>query len=385
MTSSQRLAICMVSDDFMPAATGVGTHLQQVTAFLTARGHRILVITTRRPGQPESEEWMGVTIKRMPTLKVFGFYQGLPSKARLAQVIDAFRPDIVHFHYLSSMMLKGMLIAEGRSLPIVYTYHMTEDHLTQPLPMRPLRPWIAREIVRLCNRADVVITVSGANLELLPKRGISTPLRFISNPVIFEDTDKVEPVRSGAAFTVMFAGRLNPEKNVPLLLRAFALLLNSLPDVVLWIAGEGTQRAPLEQLSRNLGLGEKVRFLGFLNHEALSGYYAGCDVFVLPSFVETQGLVAMEAMRFGKPLIVARSVISARELVDEDVNGYIVDERSPRELADRLLRLASDPILRDRLGGQGRLKSAQFSPDVVIPMLEQTYREVLSRPSRGQH
>lgn len=379
MTSGQRLSICMISDDFVPAATGVGTHLQQISAFLAARGHRILVITTRRPGQPTSEEWNGVQIWRAATLKVFGFFQGVPLERTIEKLLRDFKPDLVHFHYLGLMMLRAMRVADQLGLKKVYTYHMTEDHLTQPLPMKPFRRLIASQIVRLCNRVDLVITVAQTTADQLPSRGIAAPIRYISNPVGFRDAESVDVLQSVDGFKVLFVGRLNPEKNIPLLLHGFSNLLKRVPDARLWIAGEGTQKGALEQLCVKLGITTHVDFLGFLNHAMLARYYASCDVFVLPSFVETQGLVAMEAMRFGKPIIVARSVVSATELVDEGLNGYIVDERSPEALTAKMLALAGNADLRLRMGAAGRKKSDEFSPDRVIPALEAAYERVLGR------
>lgn len=377
MISGAQLSICMVSDDFLPSATGVGTHLQHVATYLAKRGHRLLIITTRRPGQPASEVWNGVDVRRMSTVKVFGFFQGVPLERTIEKIIREFQPNLIHFHYLGLMMLRAMRVAERLRLPIVYTYHMTEDHLTQPVPMRPFRSLIARQIIKICNRADLVISVSRANLTLLPPRGIATPIRYISNPVGFRETTSVESVPVESSFAVMFAGRLNPEKNIPLLLRAFSKLLEKVPGAILWVAGEGAQRGMLEQMCADLKISKNVRFLGFLHHDQLSRYYAACDVFVLPSLVETQGLVAMEAMRFSKPLIVARSVVTAEELVDDGVSGYIVDERSPEELAARLFKLASAPDLREKMGQLGRTKSDEYNPDVVIPALEEAYASVL--------
>lgn len=377
MTPEKKLRICMVSDDFLPAATGVGTHLQLVSALLVSRGHRVLVLTTRRPGEAAFEVWNGVEVHRVPTFKVFGFYQGVPSLQTISTLFKNFAPDIVHFHYLSVMMLRALKAADRLDLPKVYTYHMTEDHLTQPLLMRPFRASIAKYIVRLCNQADLVISVSRTLAAQLPGRGIRTPIRYISNPVSFPPSEGVLAIRSGASFTIMFAGRLNPEKNLPFLIRGFAKLLELQPDSVLWIAGMGSQKPRLERICRRLGVHGRVKFLGFLEHETLSRYYAGCDVFVLPSLVETQGLVAMEAMWFSKPLIVARSVVSAEELVDQDLNGFIVDQGDEAALAERLARLSSDAELRRNMGCEGKAKTRAFMPQSVVEDLDKAYRDTL--------
>jgi glycosyltransferase involved in cell wall biosynthesis len=371
----------MFSDDFLPAATGVGSHVQSIAAALVKRGHTIDVITSRPRATPETQEWRGVTVHRMPTVRVFGFYQAVPSASRLRALLAELAPDIVHHHYLGLMLMRTMEVAEQLALPEIYTYHMTEDHLTQPLPLRPLRGFFASQIRRCCDQVDEVISVSRNLADKLRAGGIRTPIRFISNPVDFDD-DKLTAATGGPGLKLLFVGRLNPEKNVSLLLRAFAGLLKHDLQAELWIAGHGSERAELERQARSLHIDERTRFLGFLDHATLAPYYAGCDVFVLPSFVETQGLVALEAMHFGKPLIVSRAIVSATELVEEGVNGFLVDARDPEELTARLVMLARDPEARLRLGNSGRLRANSFRPDDVVEALESTYREVLARRDR---
>jgi len=228
----------------------------------------------------------------------------------------------------------------------------------------------------------LVISVSQALASELPRRGIRTPIRYISNPVAFRNDTSVKPVARDGAFVVMFAGRLDPEKNLPYLLRGFSKVLDSMPEAVLWLAGKGAQKKQLQSRCRDLGISNRVRFLGLVDHDVLSSYYAACDVFVLPSLVETQGLVAMEAMWFGKPLIVARSIVSAAELVDEGHNGFIVDQSSDSDLVHRLMLLGSDSELRARMGAAGRQKAEAYRPQVVVEALETAYTDTLRRFDR---
>jgi len=368
------LAICMLSDDFLPGATGVGSHLQAITPELVARGHRVAVVTTRRPGEPEREVWRGVQVYRVATVKAFGFYQAMASTRTLGAIFDEFRPDLIHHHYLGLMLVRGMKAARERGLRQVYTYHMTEEHLTQPWPMRPLRGLLAREIVRRCNQMDLVISVSRNLVHQLRAKGISAPMEYVSNPVNFSDTRRVNPApRDAAGFVVMFAGRLNPEKNLQLLLRGFAQLLPSVPEARLWIAGRGAEHTKLQRLCHELRIQNRVSFLGFLSSAELAARYAACDVFVLPSLVETQGLVAMEAMWFSKPVVLTRCLVSATELVEDGRSGRLVNPGDPTELASALRELATDEALRLAWGQRGRDIAQAFVPTAVTERLTASY------------
>jgi 1,2-diacylglycerol 3-alpha-glucosyltransferase len=377
------ISICMISDDFLPAATGVGVHLKLIGPELARRGHRVSVITTRRKGEPELEEWEGVAVHRVPTMKVYGFYQALPSRNTIRRIFNKERPDVVHHHYVGIMMRRVCAVAEHMHLPQLSTYHFSAEVLTQPLLMRPFRSLIHRQMVAYNNRFDLVVVPSRNLAGRLTSEGIHTPLRYITNPVVFEASDNVVPADLPPGFTILYAGRLGPEKNLPYLLRAFADLLRSVPEAMLWIAGRGPERESLERLCTQLGIGSQVRFLGFLDHPTLASYYAACDVFVLPSLEEAQPLVAMEAMWFGKPVIVTRAIVAATEMVDEGINGYIVDPDNPRELEDRLATLVAGGDLRSRMGEASRRRAEAYRPELVVSALEQAYHDVIAYHHRG--
>jgi glycosyltransferase involved in cell wall biosynthesis len=378
--ASAPLSVCMVSDDFLPGATGVGTHVQTVSRHLAARGHRVTVITTRRPGEPEREQWQGVSVHRVPTIRVAGFDQAVPASALLAELLTEAQPDIVHQHYLGLMMLRTIKVCERLGLPQIYTYHMTEDHLTQPWFMRPWRGLIARQILRSVNRMDAVISVSAGIAATLPGKGITPPVTVISNPVDFPDPTTVTPAARDGDFIVMYAGRLEPEKNLTLLLRGFAILAKQHPRALLWIAGRGSQQAALEALARAHGVASQVRFLGFLGAAELASRYAACDVFVLPSWVETQGLVALEAMWFGKPVLVSKAVASASDLVDDGINGWQIDAVDPADLARRLAGLNPGSPGTSRtptIDVASKLRSLRLTPAAVLHDLVAAYRRSL--------
>lgn len=377
------LSICMVSDDFLPAMTGVGIHLKLVAPELARRGHQVSVITTRRAGEPEVEQWQGVTIYRVFTLKAYGFYQALPSLATVRKIFERVKPDLVHHHYVGFMMRQVCVVAESLKLPQLSTFHFSAEVLTQPLPMRPLRGWIRRLMVSFNNRFDLIIAPSQNLARQISAEGVHTPVRYITNPVVFGDSAGVVPAERTPGFTVLYAGRLGPEKNIPYLIKAFAALQKTVPDSLLWIAGRGPEGPALESLCAELGLGRCVKFLGFLDHPTLARYYAACDVFVLPSLMETQGLVVMEAMWFGRPVVVTRAIVSAEELVAQGINGYIVDPDSVDDLTQRLSALANDPVLAEALGAASRERAQAYLPEPVVNALELAYDDALSSIRHG--
>lgn len=376
------LSICMVSDDFLPAMTGVGTHLKLVGPELVRRGHRVCVMTTRRSGESDVEQWEGVTIYRVFTLKAYGFYQALPSTSKVRDIFEIVKPDLVHHHYVGFMMRQVCSVAQALKLRQVSTYHFGPEVLTQPLPMRPFRGLIRHLMKNFNNRFDLVIAPS-KNLALqIAREGVHTPVRYITNPVQRPPSGVVAAERT-PGFTVMYAGRLGPEKNIGYLIRAFAALLKSVPEAILWIAGRGPEGPTLGSLCAKLGVSDRVQFLGFLDHPTLARYYAACDVFVLPSLQEAQPLVAMEAMWFGRPVIVTKAIVAAEEMVEHGQNGYIVDPDSVDDLTARLRTLAAEPARRAAQGEASRQRARAYQPELVVDALEAAYRDVLATGGYG--
>lgn len=373
----------MVSDDFLPAATGVGVHLKLVAPELARRGHQVCVITSRRKGEPAIEQWQGVTIYRVFTVKLYGFYQALPSAATVRAILKRAQPDLVHHHYVGFMMRQVCRVAESLKLRQVATYHFSAEVLTQPLPMRPLRGLIRRLMVSYNNRFDLVIAPSQNLARQIAQEGVQTPVRCITNPVVFGDSASVVPAERTPGFTVLYAGRLGLEKNISYLIKAFAALLENVPEAVLWVAGRGPEGPALQRLGAQLGVSEKVKFLGFLDHPTLARYYAACDVFVLPSIQEVQPLAVMEAMWFGRPVIVTRAIVAAEEMVEQGVNGYIVDPDSVDDLTGRLQVLAAEPARRAAQGEASRRRANAYRPEGVVDALDAAYHGLLAPGRHG--
>ncbi|MCK6470946.1 MAG: glycosyltransferase [Planctomycetes bacterium] len=371
------LHICIISDDAVPAKTGVGSYLQLVCKELAKRNHRVTILTTRRHGEPVRADLEGIRIIRLFTVNLFGYPQALPSRRTIRKILQTERPDVIHHHYLGLLMKRTCVEARRLGIPQIATAHFDVEVLTQPLLMRPLRGILQRQVVACYNRCDLVIAPARKLVARLAKEGLGIPLRVVSNPVDFGEVDTI-PAARGCGPVVLYAGRLAPEKNLPLLLGAFAKLALRMPDATLWIAGEGSLRSKLQRSCMKLGIDKSTRFLGQLKRSELARYYAACDIFVLPSKVEMLSLVALEAMWFGKPLIVTNKIICADELVDHETNGYIVDSDAPGDLAFRLMELSKDPTLRSRMGLAGRRKAAGYRLAPIVDSLEKVYRDVLS-------
>jgi glycosyltransferase involved in cell wall biosynthesis len=175
----------------------------------------------------------------------------------------------------------------------------------------------------------------------------------------------------------LFAGVLVERKGLDCLLRAAeSLKRRDVCNFSLSIVGSGDQYLELQRLAASLGLEQQISWLGHVPYDQMGAYYCECDVFVFPTREDIWGMVALEAMAFGKPIICSQYA-GAREVVREGVNGFIVDPCDTEELACRMERFIREPELIGRFGAASRAIMVPHTSTAAAAMLAQTIRSVL--------
>ncbi len=235
---------------------------------------------------------------------------------------------------------------------------------------------IERRLTRiLLTRAKAIISVSRWVDRKIEKYIPGEVSRYIIYPGV--DTNRFSPETSSNLGQVelkiknkkviLFVGRLVRIKGIITLIEAIAQI--NLKDVVLLICGEGELLQKLRLMINDLGLNDKVIFVGKVSNDVLPKYYAISDVCVIPSLFESLGMVALEAMSMGKPVI-ASNVGGLPEIIEHNNNGLLVEPGDSSSLAESITKVLSDKNLADRLGLNARRKAVScFS---INNMLQQT-------------
>jgi len=180
---------------------------------------------------------------------------------------------------------------------------------------------------------------------------------------------------------VLYVGRIAHEKNIEFLIRSYACMRRAAPEALLVIAGEGPAQKTLQQLVGELGLQAEVRFVGYLERtQALLDCYAAADAFVFASRTETQGLVLLEAMAQGAP-VVSTAELGTRSVLKPGCGALVVAERT-EEFAAAILRLLREPSLRQQLGAAGKAYAQTWSSLAMAQRLSEVYREVIDCAER---
>ena len=371
--------IALVSDDFLPPMTGAGYYLKSLAYYLAARGHHVAVVTTRPRGHRDGDLPANMTIHRGLTINMFGFDQALYSPGQIRRILKSERVELVHYHYLSGLSVSCSSVAASLGIPQLYTYHMSVELLSQPLPMRPFKPLFFALYKAFAQRMRAIVTPSRKVIPQMKSQGIDAQVLYLSNPVLFEipESSASGPAVPEAPFRILYVGRLAPEKNLALLIRGVATLVKKRPHVELWIAGKGVLQSHLEALSDELGIRDKVRFFGHLEWNALSDRYAQCDVFVLPSKNEVQPMVLLEAMSFGKPIVVSDLVFNP-DFLERDRTCLVVGADDVAGMAEALGQLADDPARKEAMGRAALAAVQDLTPPKVFARLEKLYDDVLA-------
>lgn len=289
--------------------------------------------------------------------------------------------SIVHEQRLDLLQVYGgpggVALQCRPEVPLVYVANHTYAQQYKYMGNRAYRALMAVE-ARGYHIADSIVAVSSATAASLTKDYEVPPwkIHVIPNGVDFEAFKPLGLAKIPGS--ILYAGRLCERKGLPLLLEAFKDLAGTIPDSRLFIIGEGELREGLEDLALRLGVSERVVFLGKVSREELVEWYNKVEVFVLPSLFEGFGIVCLEAMACGTPVIASRAP-GITDVIEDGRNGILV-ERDREELLSALSRVLRDHGLRSALGSQGRRDAIErFGWESVVDRFVELYEELASQ------
>ena len=381
------MRVLFVSDVYFPRVNGVSTSIRTFREDLAACGVETLLFVPRYDTSAVSDD---PGILRVPS-------SGVPKDPedrrmrwgplnRVLATIPRGQVDMVHIHTPFVAHYAGARFARNVGLPCVATYHtFFEEYLHHYVPVLPRR--IGRLLARTFTRsqcADVqaLIAPSDPMRDVLLEYGVSTPIHVLPtglpadrfNPGDAQRFRELAQIPHGRPL-VTYIGRVAHEKNIEFLITVFAEVHRTVPEAMLVIAGEGPARESLRQMVARLGLERDVHFAGYLDRNtALLDCYAAADVFAFASRTETQGLVLLEAMAQGAP-IVSTAELGTRSILKSGCGATVVEEKVP-PFAAAIVQLLEDPALRRELGDRGRAYAKSWSSANMARRLADLYGSI---------
>ncbi len=389
------MKILMLTDVYFPRVNGVSTSIQIFRRELRELGHEIWVVAPEY-GQPTADER---DIDRIISRRVLFDPEDRMMRPRLlARRLESFQHsnfDLVHVQTPFVAHYAGLRLARRLGIPCVETYHtFFEEYLFHYLPILPKGVWraVARWLSRRqCNHLDGLVVPSQAMLEVLVRYGVRTKMRVIPTGMPEDNFQEGDGVAFRAQHGIdrdqpalVYVGRVAFEKNIEFLLRVVHILKRTThPEVMLIVAGEGPAKNRLRRQGSALGLENNLRFVGYLARGAdLSSCYQAGDVFVFASRTETQGLVLLEAMSLGVP-VVSTAIMGTRDILAAG-QGALIAEEDILHFAAQVRRLLDDAELRRRLGEEGRVYAGQWTAQGPAQALLAFYQDLLDQRSRAE-
>lgn len=369
--------VVMMTNTFTPHKGGVARSVETFTKSFRRFGHRVLVIAPEFEDSPAHEE----EVVRVPAIQNFNgsdFSVRLPILTGITDALDAFEPQIIHSHHPFLLGYTAQRSSARRNLPLVFTHHTLYEEYTHYVPgdspaMRRFAIELSTGYANLCDRV-VAPTPSIANL--IRERGVITPISVIPTGVdidLFGAGDG-KAIRSKMgiaddAFVIGHLGRLAPEKNIEFLARAVLRFLKTDPSAVFLVVGYGPLEEALREIFREMP--DRLKLFGPASGKTLADCYAAMDLFAFSSLTETQGIVVIEAMAAGLP-IVALDASGVRDAMT-DQTGILLQNADEAEFSEALRAMKEHPPER----GVITREAEKYSLDASARKMLDLYNEAI--------
>lgn len=348
--------------DRYPPGGGIESQVWALAQHLCRSGHEVHILTRFRGRARETHG--AVTLHGIPSDQPDPRLSALRFSLGARRAVERLRPDLVYM----AEKLTSYAVARTPFRKVYYTHNKDtfEDYRRFGRP-NPLKITLARALEnRLMARCDLILCPTLGYRAELADRGFTNT--EVIPPGIAADNYR----DLGDHGYIFFSGQLHRVKGIRYLLEAFARLRPNFPEYHLLIGGDGPHRPTLERLAARLSLGDAIQFRPWGSREQFLEDLASCSVYTLPSLSESFGIVTLEAMASGKP-VVATDVNGPRDVVRHGVDGYLCSPADAGDLARWLGRLLADPDRRRLMGASGRERAAAYDLEVICERMERTF------------
>jgi glycosyltransferase involved in cell wall biosynthesis len=368
--------IAFFTETFLPKVDGIVTRLTKTLEHLVAAGDEVIIFCPE--GAPET--YLGAQVVGVPALPLPLYPElklALP-RPSVAEALDAFAPDLVHVVNPAVLGLGGIWLAKTKGIPLVASYHTHLPKYLEHYGMGMLEPLLWELLKAAHNQAQLNLCTSNAMVEELRDHGIQHTALWQRGV----DTELFRPeLRSQAmrqrlhgphddrGHLLLYIGRLSAEKQI----ERIRPVLEAIPEARLALVGDGPHRQQLERMFN----GTATTFVGYLAGAELAAAYASGDAFLFPSSTETLGLVLLEAMAAGCPVVGANRG-GIPDIVNDGENGCLYDPDQPGSLVGAVRRLLGDQDQRSRLRLAARQEAERWGWAGATEQLRRYYQQVLN-------
>lgn len=413
------MKIVIATAVYYPMINGVAVFSHNLAVGLAKRGNEVMVICPSQTGKnytrmvdgvktvylkstmmkvypdqvhavPPKKKFLGVELPRI--IYKDGFKVSVFPMRQVKKALDGFKPDVVHIQVSDAIGLSVAMYARKHKIPVVTTAHNQPEVLTEPLHMpgfvrKPVNALLSAYFVNRQSKSDYVTMPTELAIEnLIGEKDLGVPVKAVSNGVnlagfkpgkVSSSVREKYNIPSGVPLA-LYVGRVDPEKNVELVIDAFSEALESVPNALLAIVGDGVDRLRLQDLVKKMGLTKSIRFYGRVIPPDLYDFYRMGWLFVTGSEIETQGIVLIEAAASGLPLIAVNAGAVADVCLDGK-NGELLLPGDVDGMAEAMVKILTDADLRKKYSVKSLEVAKEHDFEHTLDEFEKIYREVANK------
>ena len=375
------MKIAFFTETFLPKVDGIVTRLTKTIESLTKTGDEVIIFCPE--GCPE--EFMGAKVIGVPAMPLPLYPElklGLPGAA-VSDALDSFKPDLIHVVNPAVLGLGGIWLAKTNGIPLVASYHTHLPKYLEHYGMGMLEPLLWELLKAAHNQALLNLCTSTAMVKELSEKGIQNTALWqrgvdtdIFRPDLRKNTmrKKLLGKFSDEGALLIYVGRLSAEKQI----ERIKPVLNALPKARLALVGDGPYRNQLEKIFD----GTPTTFVGYLAGEELASAYASGDAFLFPSSTETLGLVLLEAMAAGCPVVGANKG-GIPDIITDGINGCLYDPDGENNGTESLIlateKLLGDKSERQEMRNAARAEAERWGWPAATEQLRKFYQKILDK------
>ncbi len=378
-----------------PALNGQAVFTQNLTEGLAKKGHEVLSIFPSEIGSAYHTTRNNVHIEALRSTNLNRIrsdtYYSLFSEREIEHIFDNFLPEVVHIQDHFPLCRDVIRVARRKKVRMIGTNHFMPENLAPYVPIVPhFKPIYNRVMwgwmLDAYNRLDVATAQSKASAALLRSQGLRIPVfpvscgidlaRFHPDPSVDKAAIRARYGLAPRSTIFLFVGRVDKEKHIDVLLRALHHLNRD--DIQLVITGHGAEQESLINQAKELNLGNRIRFTGFISGDDLPRLLNSVDVFAMPSEAELLSIASLEAMACARPVLLANA-IALPELATDGHNGYLFRPGDAIDAARCMALLADHPERWQRMGLNSLEKARYHGTVNTIRQYENLYSALLMR------
>lgn len=377
-------------------AGGAEIMLVKINSYLSDKNYKVKTLASDLG--VDKEHFNDYTFKNITTagpLKLFLFLFNPSSYFVLKRALKEYEPDLVHLHTMHEVTPSALFLL--KKYPTIMTLHGSETFLSKLL-LRQLRSENFKQQASNKNDLNMVrkltylyfnsfqkfvynIALKNVDIFIAPSKYFQNMAKSDVSPILylpnFIELRKFQELKNN--YNLLFVGRLEKIKGVEFLILAMAEIIKVFPQTKLTIIGDGSNKKDLCNLTKKMHLEKHIQFIGWVENNDLDIYYEKASIVVVPSTsAEAFGLVILEAMSAGRPVI-GTNLGGIPEIIDDGVNGHLIEPNNPEQIADKVIRLFQEEFLLKELGRNARKKAEEFSKEKYVDNLEKIYEGIMKK------